>query len=249
MPFFIPGFENCPCRMYTIYQTGGTFMKAQILAAGLMIISLNCIYSFTTVNRYSTMIGTNRQLSSIEIKKLNAGYLAEPSVYFNTNGTRMDYLLDNSFATVEWNLSIASNNTKVKAVREGNTIRISGTNNGKPYDKTESVDQDPWFQEWLSGCAESVRKGRKEFYFYSFNPSDITLFTKFKGTFLKEETLLIHGGQIEAYRYKLGLTGLLEPFWSANYWYRKSDGNFIRCEMKMPNNTPLVSELVSESNL
>ena len=198
---------------------------------------------YSYINRF----GTNRSLSDLETVKSEDGYNAF-SNFTNSfsNSASSAFRLDDSYATLDWYFTNLSADTAFHAVRESNTIRITGIFKGKKYDNTRAIGDFPWIQEWNNGCSELVRRGNTNFIYYSINQMDPSMGMTFKGVFLKEEAIDVNNETVKALHYRISLTGLLEAFWSADFWFRKSDGRYIRSVMKSPNGQ-MVSELVSET--
>ena len=64
----------------------------------------------------------------------------------------------------------------------------------------------------------------------------------------KEEGIPVDGRALEAMRVKVSPWGLLSLFWSSLYWYRSSDGTFVRFEgvRGLPGTPKTVVELIGE---
>jgi hypothetical protein len=203
----------------------------------------------TVLYQYDNRFGTNEIRDSLIVIKTNEGYIAEMvQLDMNTNGAKSIVLMDNSFNTLRWEMTAASNNTRVISVLENHTIHVTGMLKGKPVDKTFTMDPLPWFQEWQTGCVELIKQGKKEFYFYSIDP-DINVLTKFKGAYLKDETIIINNKKVDALHYKIGLDGLFSALMDGNFWYNKNTGNYIKSEIKFIfNNTTMTRNLISESS-
>ncbi len=76
-----------------------------------------------------------------------------------------------------------------------------------------------------------ARSNEKEFYFWSINPGDINMIMKFKAVKLGEEKIDVKGEKIDSIHIKVTLTGLMEAFFTGNYWCRKTDGRTMLEEL------------------
>ena len=73
--------------------------------------------------------------------------------------------------------------------------------------------------------------------------------TRFKLKKKRIDTISINGKEVEAVYITVSLTGLLSIFWTGKYWYRKSDGVFLRYKGKSgPGTGVSIMELTSETN-
>jgi hypothetical protein len=62
------------------------------------------------------------------------------------------------------------------------------------------------------------------------------------------EPIVVAGTRVEAVRLKMTVPGLPVLFWSAPWWFRASDGTFLRFEMAqgMPGTPKTILELIGE---
>jgi hypothetical protein len=142
-----------------------------------------------------------------------------------------DSSTDEGFSTLRCAFRDPSADTEIRLVRSHNCIQVEGTVKGRRFHKTHSIDEDPWYQEWGLGLRSFVLGAEKRHAFWSINPSDPNMIAKFEANRSAEETLVVNGEEVEAVRLKVSLPGLLAAFFSADYWFRRSDGVLIRVLM------------------
>ena len=151
---------------------------------------------------------------------------------------------DNS--ALVWELVNDRTDTRLTAERVGDIIKLEGKFEGKTVDKTLKIDGKPWFQAWDLSLGSFVLSGKKSLEFWTVR-NDLKAFrmAAFRD---KEETLEINGRNVEAVKVKVSLPGWMAKFWSASYWFRKSDGVFVKYQgANGPPGTPeTVIELVNE---
>lgn len=129
-------------------------------------------------------------------------------------------------ATLSWTLQ-KSNGENLTARREKNSIHISGTIDGKATDQKIAIDARPWFQP-LSFSLRSIATGTKaEEDFWIIRPDN------FKVVALKAEkkectAFEIYEKKDAICEVEIKKSGWLAPFWRASYWFRQSDGLFIK---------------------
>ena len=85
-----------------------------------------------------------------------------------------------------------------------------------------------------------------DFYFWSINPNDPNMVSKFRVSRDKTETIAWNGKSVSAIRTKIAIAGM-EMFWHADYWFRASDGREIMEKMQMgPGGPEIKITLVEE---
>lgn len=128
--------------------------------------------------------------------------------------------------------------TDVHVVREGNVLNFSGRFQGKPVNKQEKIDVQPWFQpmSFSLQCMEQSKQDQATF--WSVRPDNLETLT------LKAQR---KGRDAQGNLVEVRLTGLRSALWSADYWYRATDGVFVhyRSVLGPPGTSPTVISLVT----
>ncbi|MBU1001607.1 MAG: hypothetical protein KKE73_03680 [Proteobacteria bacterium] len=132
--------------------------------------------------------------------------------------------------------------------REGRSLRLTGTLDGKPMDKGFEVDG-LWFGSVLL-LRDVVLTGQQESEFYMTKPEEERV-VKLVALRQETETLTIAGAPCEAVKYKYTVPGIQGLFWKSYYWYRLSDGLLVKTEETrgLPGTQKVHSELIAESVL
>jgi hypothetical protein len=156
--------------------------------------------------------------------------------------------MDSSRATLHYDFDSPERKTAYSASREGNEILIQGTLKGQPLSKRIAIDSHPWYEsmEWslqpfaVSGSSEPVL-------FWVLHPYEGQAFLM-QAREEKEEGIPVDGRTLDAMRVKVSPWGLLSLFWSSLYWFRSSDGIFLRFEgvRGLPGTPKTVVELIEE---
>ena len=128
----------------------------------------------------------------------------------------------------EWYLKDKKNDTDIKAVREGNSILVGGRFKGKEFKKEHGIDDRPWHQLFTWELDYFVRSNEKRIEFWALRPEDPASSGILVAYKEKEEKIAIAGVETDTYNVKVTLGGLLSIFWTGDYWYRKSDGFYVR---------------------
>jgi hypothetical protein len=113
--------------------------------------------------------------------------------------------------------------TSWSARREGDTLRIEGTVQGRPVSRTVAIDGNPWH--------ESAERSLQS---YAVSGSG--------------EPVEVNGRVVEAVRVTVRPAGILAFTWSSMYWYDPRDGTFLRsrCVRGFLSLVPTVMELVED---
>ncbi len=184
------------------------------------------------------------------IEESPSGYSIDLQSEKNGLRIKQKYEVDKNLAAVSWNYEEPHKNTNVTAARKGNRVYLSGTEGGKPIAKTFEIDELPWNQTFNIGLEHFARSPEKSMKFWSIGtsgPGNMKI-TTFKVKKKKTETITVNGKAVEAVHLRMSLTGILSIFWSGSYWYRKSDGKFVRYEGKSgPGTGVAIMELISEN--
>jgi len=163
---------------------------------------------------------------------------------------KQTFAVDTNLAALSWVFENPGENTKVTASREGNKIFLKGQTRGKPIEKTFKINELSWNQTFNIGLERFALSPEKSMVFWSIGtrgPGNMKI-TRFKVKKKGNETIKINGKEVEAVYITISLTGLLSVFWTGKYWYRKSDGVFLRYKGKGGPGTGIsIMELTSET--
>ena len=169
----------------------------------------------------------------VSIRKKNNIYYFDSRDIKGKN-TVTEAKLNMDFETIEWKFSNPKKNINVKAVRTGNKIFVTGTFDKKENNKKEiNIDDRKWQQIYQLGMMKfAVKEAKgKNIEFWCLNPDDpgnaMVIAAAKEGT----ETIMLNGRKIETARLRICLAGLLSVFWTGDYWFRVSDGFFVRAKV------------------
>ncbi len=163
------------------------------------------------------------------------------------------YRLDRNQDTVYWHYNRPADNTTVTAERKGNVITMKGTDRGDPVEKEFKIDRLQWNQTFNIGLETFAGSKKEKTYFWAIGiggPGNMKI-TKFKAKRKEVENVYIEklNKKIEAVHVTISLTGLLSMFWTGHYWYRESDGAFLRYRGKnKPGGPVAVMELIRKTS-
>ena len=133
--------------------------------------------------------------------------------------------------TEKWVLRDEKEHHDFTAQRVGNQIKIWGIFQGEPVEKTVDIDERLWYNKLDHGLSAFAASDQLELSFWVLKlVSDLDplkMQAKKTGT----ESLTIDGKTYDAVKVKLTIDNImLSKLWSAELWYRTSDGLFLRYE-------------------
>lgn len=153
---------------------------------------------------------------------------------------------DAAGATSHWQLS--DEQQDIQAERNGDRLILRGNRNGQAYADEHTLDAAPWFQSmsfslraWLAGDTESVE-------FWTLRPDTleaVKLSAKRKGI----EPVKTRAGTVDAIHVHVRASGMLAPFWKADYWFRADNHLFVKYQAVngLPGTPETVIELLPET--
>ena len=169
--------------------------------------------------------------------------------------TRGDHVVDQVFlvasdlSTRAWNFSDPARQMELAAAIQGEHIVLSGSVQGKRVDKRFAAAGPPWNQLFQMGLEPFARSQRQAMAFRSIGtqgPGELKI-GKMSVTRKQDEEIELGGQKIDAVHLRISLSGILSMFWHGDYWYRRSDGRFLRYRGKNRSGGPIaLSELVKE---
>jgi len=133
--------------------------------------------------------------------------------------------------TEEWVLRDEKENHNFTAQRTNDQIKIWGTFQGESVEKTVDIDERLWFNKLDHGLSEFAVSEQHELSFWVLKLLSDLDPLKMEAKKVGTESLTIDGKTYEAVKVKLTIDNfMLSKLWSAELWYRASDGLFLRYE-------------------
>ena len=168
----------------------------------------------------------------VELKALENGYYIKSIV---TKAEDKDSLteaqLNMDYETLEWRYKNQKGDIDVFAVRQENKIIITGKFGGKENNKKEvGIDNRPWHQIFQLGMRKFAiaEKGPDNVEFWGIRPENPEAVGVLAARREKIEMIELNGKKVEASKLKIGLAGWLSIFWTGDYWFRRSDGLYLK---------------------
>lgn len=185
----------------------------------------------------------------IRIQAAEDGFRVELSSSRPAGTVRQSFRLASDLGTRAWTFRDPARAMELDASVLDGRIVLSGSFKGKKVDKPFAAGGPPWNQLFQMGLGPFVLSEKEETSFRSIGtqgPGELKI-GKMSVTRKGEEEIELDGRRIAAVHVRISLSGLLSIFWHGDYWYRKSDGLFLRYRGKNRSGGPIaVSELVAE---
>jgi len=197
---------------------------------------------------YNEVEGEITVTHSLVITPAPPGYQIELSSRRGNGGTvKQTFRTAADFSTLAWTFSDPGRQMELDAKIQGEDIVLSGTFGNKKVEKEFNAAGAPWNQLFQMGLASYALAREESFQFRSIGtqgPGELKI-GKFTVKRRDDEKINLGGKEIAAVHLRISLSGLLSIFWHGDYWYRKTDGRFLRYRGKNRSGGPIaVSELV-----
>ncbi len=156
---------------------------------------------------------------------------------------------DQKMSTILWSKINSAQKTNLSALRKEEEIHIKGVFKGEPVDKKVMIDKAPWYQATSWSLRNFILSEEQSKEFWMLRTTTLKPY-KVLVKKIGEETMA-DAGQTQTIKAELRIQGFLSHFWKSNYWFRKSDGVFIRFEgASGPPGAPLaVVEYLNQTSL
>jgi hypothetical protein len=117
--------------------------------------------------------------------------------------------------------------TDIEIVRTGNQLRFAGTLHDKHINRTESIDDRPWYQPLSFSLRSFLDSPQNRISFWTVRSDNLELVAmqaEKRGT----EEVMVSGRNIQARKIRIRREGLLASLWHATFWFRENDHLFVR---------------------
>ncbi|TVQ26041.1 MAG: hypothetical protein EA382_06035 [Spirochaetaceae bacterium] len=145
-------------------------------------------------------------------------------------GEEHHVIVDDQLESVRWRHRFVADDTDYTAVRTGRRIELTGTHRGTRISRSYSLGDDaPWIQSIERSLQAFVVSDSRRTEFYTVQPDDFQL-RRLQAVRRGRTTVDVDGVATDAWEIRVSVAGIASIFWSATYWFRTSDGQFVRSE-------------------
>lgn len=121
------------------------------------------------------------------------------------------------------------NNRYITAEHDGSKLILSGVNkNGRTFSRNVQLNA-PWFSSFYIMPLHFINSNETQIDFSILEPLRNSVL-KLRAVKEQEEILLIEGKTIDTVKVCITLPNIFGAFWRSFFWYRKSDGVFVKSE-------------------
>ncbi len=224
-------------------------MVSKIFPMGLLVMVLCVGVNIAAAGKSYTYQSTTKGVTVNYMEKVETEKDKIILTGSYANGNRMQTVCSPDFSTQTWEFINPRQDIHIRAERQGNIIKLQGRFKGKEVSQEYKINKRPWYQAWSFSLGAFAISGANKLEFFTIR-DDLKEFTM-NVTRQQEELVGIGGQNIEAVKVKVSLAGWMSKFWSADYWFRKTDGVLLKSEgMNGPPGTPqTVDQLAKESEI
>ena len=140
-----------------------------------------------------------------------------------------EYVLDDSWATLQWHVSDAKNKTDYEGRREGKHLILEGMFLGRRIEKKIPIGKEPFYFNPKLGLRSFVESDRKKQEFWAIRHDTLGEF-KMVAKKEKREWIEVSGQKFEAERIFWHAKVDFAKLFKRTYWFRVSDGVYIKQE-------------------
>ena len=166
-----------------------------------------------------------------------------------TSGESYWIEIDDSGSVTACRFEFPAEGTSWVAQREGTSLRLEGTVQGRTVSRTFTIDRHPWYESVERSLQQYAISGSLEpEQFWMIEPYGGGAYLM-SGRIERHERVQVNGTFVEAVRVVVRPAGILSFIWSSTYWYSPVDGTFLKSESIrsiLPLIPPTVVELMED---
>jgi hypothetical protein len=241
---------NCnsfPLSKLDIFKLKGIPMH-NFLKFLLISILLCPVTSLAQKLVYRKIQDKDTSLISITITQNGDSYTYHSESVLNNGIVSEDATITNEGLAQTYSYSNEGEQYTVQCRQENGELKLFSRHNGKEQNKTLKLKQ-AWRQVFPHDLSSFVQGRVDTMSFESvglYGPGALNL-GGMQAAKLNEESVTVNGTQHTGVHVRVALAGIFARFWHADYWFRKSDGRFLKgIWVEKPGAKPCVTELIKE---
>lgn len=177
--------------------------------------------------QYAAQAGENAYEISVRVRTEEGN----PVLLLEEKKRHSEHTFDKELGTKKWVLRDTNDLHDFTALRQGNQIHIQGVFQGEAVDKIVDIDERPWFNKLDHGLSEFAASDQETLSFWVLKILSDLEPVKFEATKKGTEVITIGDQAYRAVKIRLIIDNFfLSKLWSAELWYRATDGLFLRYE-------------------
>ena len=166
--------------------------------------------------------------------------------YQNSNEKNVNFI--NDLETLRLQVLDSENESKIEIYVSDERFIIAIAEDDSVSYKEMSKKPIPWYQSISYSVGQHFLNSLEDIKFYIFSSQKLNFYTM-KAKFLGKEVINLNNNQINAIKVKVSASGLKAKFWHSFYWFRESDGLFLKYKGRNgPPGTPITTIELKEDN-
>jgi len=201
-----------------------------------------CAQQQTHYKTYDPKTGviSNHFYTTIE-KILSGGYKVHWVSEEGNFKVEEEYVLGPDHETLWWHVVDDQREINYIGERKENKLLIDGKFSGVKISKTIQLDDKAFYYNPKFGLVDFVRSGKKSGVFWGFRQDELKAYPM-KAINKGEEVISVDGDNVEAIKVYWTVNDFRSTFFKRVYWFRKSDGMYVKQEVSGGKFRELVSE-------
>jgi hypothetical protein len=176
---------------------------------------------------YRERTGDSEITTRIEQERLPRGFVIRS---YMSDGDYHEVEYGDSETTVRYRVASPGKSTDYSAARAGSFIVVQGVVAGRAVSLKLRIDDRPWYQTLeVSLSRQALAGSAQPLVFWIVHPWEARAYLM-EAKVEPEQMVPVAGEHVRAPPVRVSPSGILGLFWSTLYWYRLSDGVFVRYE-------------------
>ncbi len=217
-----------PNRGFGIVVKKLTYLFSLVFVLAGSHLSLAATGSHFVYNELSTKTGKRLKTYHKTLTEDSSGQIKIQRSLKGKNYTQDEtYVLDSEYATLSWSVKRADKGTDYSGGREGNVLYIKGKLAGKSIDKEITLDDRPLYNHPKVNLTKFVLSDQDNIEFWGLRKATLMKYVM-QAKKMGEEIITVDGQAIDTIKVYFSPTGPLKKYYRRTYYFRKSDGLFIK---------------------
>jgi hypothetical protein len=175
-----------------------------------------------------------RQATGARVDRIEISDQAQPDGavlgVFATSGETYRIESDQGGGVTACRFEFPPERTSWTARREGTSLRLEGTVQGRPVSRTFAIDRRPWYESAERSLQlYAVSCSREPVRFWMVEPYGGSAYLM-TGSVERLERVEVNGTLVQAVRVIVRPAGIMSFIWSSTYWYSPVDGTFLKSQ-------------------
>jgi len=170
-----------------------------------------------------------QEKNGTEVKEFRWSHSSSPQgelvTVYEEDATLVNYC-DLRGQTLDWHFR-QGRQTDIQASRKGNLLKLTGILRGERVERTEALDDRPWYQPLSFSLREFVNSAESRRSFWMIRSDNLEL-VAIQAEKLQVEEVSVSGRKVQATKIEIRKEGLFASLWHGHYWFRTGDNLFVR---------------------